>query len=109
MWAPENAPFAVAMNGHQVAALVPTTVLAGQHFETFRSRFDAFPVRVALASRSASAVERRHLEEGVATGDVKVIIGTPALLSKQMQFARLGLIIVEEEHRFGVRHKERLK
>jgi transcription-repair coupling factor (superfamily II helicase) len=63
----------------------------------------------ASPERSASAVERRHLEEGTATGDVKVIIGTHALLSKQMQFARLGLIIVDEEHRFGVRHKERLK
>ncbi len=104
-----RASFAAAMSKFQVAILVPTTVLARQHFETFQARFNGFPVRIALASSLNSASERTTLRSEVARGDIAIVIGTHALLSSNLHFANLGLIVIDEEHRFGVRHKERLK
>ncbi|MFN2556056.1 MAG: transcription-repair coupling factor [Nitriliruptorales bacterium] len=96
-------------DGAQVAVLVPTTLLAQQHYETFRERFAGFPVQVRMLSRFVSPRERREILDGLAAGSVDLVIGTHALLSRTVTFRRLGLVIVDEEQRFGVRHKERLK
>ncbi len=96
-------------DGKQVAVLAPTTVLSFQHFETFKRRFASFPVRVELVSRFRSAKETKVVLEELAAGKVDVLIGTHRLLSKDVEFSDLGLLIVDEEQRFGVRHKERLK
>lgn len=96
-------------NGRQVAMLVPTTVLAKQHFDTFAARFDGLPVEVALLSRFASDADARATLEGLADGTIDVVIGTHRLLNEGVRFARLGLLIIDEEHRFGVGQKERLK
>ncbi|HEX4164419.1 MAG TPA: transcription-repair coupling factor [Bryobacteraceae bacterium] len=96
-------------DGKQVAVLAPTTVLSFQHYETFKRRFASFPVRVELASRFRSTKEVKQSLEDLAAGKVDVLIGTHRLLSKDVEFSDLGLLIVDEEQRFGVRHKERLK
>ncbi len=96
-------------DGKQVAVLAPTTVLALQHFETFRKRLQAFPVRVEMLSRFRSAKEIKATLAELAAGKVDVVIGTHRILSKDVEFSDLGLLVVDEEQRFGVRHKERLK
>lgn len=96
-------------DGAQVAVLVPTTILVQQHLETFRARFSGFPVNVAGLSRFSTAAERKAVKHGLADGTVDIVVGTHALLSATISWKRLGLVIVDEEHRFGVRQKERLK
>jgi transcription-repair coupling factor (superfamily II helicase) len=104
-----RAAFKALGDGKQVAVLAPTTVLSFQHFETFKRRFAPFPVRIELASRFRNAKELKQVMEDVADGKVDVLIGTHRILSKDVKFRDLGLLIVDEEQRFGVRHKERLK
>ncbi len=104
-----RAAFKALGDGRQVAVLVPTTVLAFQHFETFKRRFASFPARIELLSRFRSAKEVKETLADLATGKVDVVIGTHRLLSKDVEFRDLGLMVVDEEQRFGVRHKERLK
>jgi transcription-repair coupling factor (superfamily II helicase) len=104
-----RAAFDAAINGKQVAVVVPTTLLARQHFKTFRDRFRGFPVNVAQASRLVPAAELKATKEGLKTGQIEIVVGTHALLSKTVQFKELGLVIVDEEQHFGVAHKERLK
>lgn len=104
-----RAAFAVAMSGRQVAVVVPTTLLARQHFKSFSERFAGFPVRVAQASRLVSASELKATKQGIADGSVDIVVGTHALLSKSIAFRDLGLLVVDEEQHFGVAHKERLK
>lgn len=104
-----RAAFKAVLDQRQVAILVPTTVLALQHFNTFRDRLKAFPVRVELLSRFRSDKEQKQVLEDLAFGKVDVIIGTHRLLQKDVVFFNLGLLIVDEEQRFGVIHKERLK
>ncbi|MBI4245777.1 MAG: DEAD/DEAH box helicase, partial [Candidatus Rokubacteria bacterium] len=104
-----RAAFKAVAGGAQVAVLVPTTVLAQQHWTTFVDRFSPFPATVELLSRFRSAAEQKAVLEGLRTGSVDVVIATHRLLSKDVAFKNLGLLIVDEEHRFGVAHKERLK
>jgi len=104
-----RAAFKAIMDGKQVALLAPTTVLAFQHFTTFKQRFPAFPVRIQLLSRFRNPKEQKQILEDAATGRTDLIIGTHRLLSKDVVFKDLGLVIVDEEQRFGVSHKERLK
>ncbi|OLB96405.1 MAG: transcription-repair coupling factor [Candidatus Rokubacteria bacterium 13_1_40CM_68_15] len=104
-----RAAFKAVADGTQVAVLVPTTVLAQQHWSTFVDRFGAFPAKVELLSRFRSPVEQKAVVEGLRQGTVDVVIGTHRLLSKDVEFKNLGLLIIDEEHRFGVAHKERLK
>ncbi len=104
-----RAAFKATQDGKQVAVLVPTTVLAGQHFATFGQRFAAFPITVRLLSRFVSAKEQEVTVAGLAAGTVDIVIGTHRLLSKDVAFRDLGLVVVDEEQRFGVAAKERLK
>ncbi len=104
-----RAAFKALGDGKQVAVLAPTTVLAFQHYETFRRRFAAFPVRIEMLSRLRPAKELKAAIEELSTGKVDIVIGTHRLLSKDVEFRDLGILIVDEEQRFGVRHKERLK
>lgn len=104
-----RAAFKAVMDGRQVAVLTPTTVLAYQHFQTFRSRFAAFPVSIELLSRFRSPKEQKEVVGAVASGSVDVVIGTHRILSRDLEFKNLGLLVVDEEQRFGVAHKERLK
>jgi transcription-repair coupling factor (superfamily II helicase) len=104
-----RAAFQVVQSGRQVAVLVPTTILADQHSRTFGDRLADFPVRIRTLSRFESAAEQAAILEEVAAGKVDIVIGTHRLLSPDVRFAGLGLIVVDEEHRFGVKHKERLK
>ncbi|HLW49313.1 MAG TPA: transcription-repair coupling factor [bacterium] len=104
-----RAAFKAVTDGRQVAVLVPTTLLAQQHYTVFRERFAPFPIRVELLSRFRSPAERRVVLEGLRDGTIDVVIGTHALLNKNLTFRALGLVVVDEEQRFGVRHKERLK
>jgi transcription-repair coupling factor (superfamily II helicase) len=104
-----RAAFKAAMDGKQVAVLVPTTVLAQQHLETFRERFKGYPVQIEAISRFRTGREQREILDRVAKGTVEVLIGTHRLLQKDVTFRDLGLLIVDEEQRFGVAHKERLK
>ncbi len=104
-----RAAFKAVCDGKQVAVLAPTTVLAFQHYETFRRRFGAFPARIEMLSRFRSPAERKQTVAELAAGAVDVAIGTHRLLSKDIAFRDLGLLIVDEEQRFGVVHKERLK
>ncbi|MGZ8632107.1 MAG: DEAD/DEAH box helicase, partial [Actinomycetota bacterium] len=104
-----RAAFKTVMDGKQVAVLVPTTLLAEQHFITFSERFAPFPVTVKMLSRFVSHAEQKQIVEDVKAGKVDVVIGTHRLLGKDMSFRDLGLLVVDEEQRFGVAHKERLK
>ncbi|MCX8035598.1 MAG: transcription-repair coupling factor [Candidatus Sumerlaeia bacterium] len=104
-----RAAFKMVQEGRQVAVLVPTTILAQQHFNTFRERFADYDVRIEMLSRFRSAREQREILRRLRLGDVQIIIGTHRLLSKDVEFADLGLLVVDEEHRFGVRAKEKLK
>jgi transcription-repair coupling factor (superfamily II helicase) len=104
-----RAAFKAVQDGKQVAVLTPTTVLAFQHFETFKQRFAQFPIHIEMISRFRSAKEQKDIVERVANGRVDILIGTHRLLSKDLKFQDLGLLVVDEEQRFGVRHKERLK
>ncbi len=104
-----RAAFKAVMDGKQVAVLVPTTVLAQQHHNTFRERLGPFPVNVEVLSRFRSDREQRQVVEGLRAGAVDICIGTHRLIQKDVQFKELGLVIVDEEQRFGVMHKERLK
>jgi transcription-repair coupling factor (superfamily II helicase) len=104
-----RAAFKAVMEGKQVAVLVPTTLLAEQHFITFSERFSPFPVTVRMLSRFVSHDEQRQVVEDVKAGKVDIVIGTHRLLGKDVAFRDLGLLVVDEEQRFGVAHKERLK
>jgi transcription-repair coupling factor (superfamily II helicase) len=104
-----RAAFKAVQDGKQVAVLTPTTVLSFQHFETFKKRFAQFPINVEMISRFRTAKEQKLIVERVETGKVDILIGTHRLLSKDIKFQDLGLLVVDEEQRFGVRHKERLK
>jgi transcription-repair coupling factor (superfamily II helicase) len=104
-----RAAFKAVQDGKQVAVLTPTTILSFQHFETFKKRFAQFPINVEMISRFRTAKEQKIIVERVETGKVDILIGTHRLLSKDIKFQDLGLLIVDEEQRFGVRHKERLK
>ena len=104
-----RAAFIAAMNGKQVAVLAPTTVLAEQHFETFTSRFDGTPIRIESVSRFQSGGTHKGTFQRIATGACDIVIGTHAILTNKICFHDLGLIIIDEEQRFGVRHKEFLK
>jgi transcription-repair coupling factor (superfamily II helicase) len=104
-----RAAFKAVMDGKQVAILAPTTVLAFQHYTTLKDRFTAFPVRIQLLSRFRSPKEQKQILEDLELGRVDVIVGTHRLLSKDVAFKDLGLVVVDEEQRFGVTHKERLK
>ena len=104
-----RAAFKALSDNKQVAVLAPTTVLAFQHYETFKQRFAAFPVKVEMISRFRTAKQIKEILERVAVGKVDILIGTHRLLSKDVKFSDLGLLVVDEEQRFGVRHKERIK
>ncbi|HEY3298327.1 MAG TPA: transcription-repair coupling factor [Armatimonadota bacterium] len=104
-----RAVFKCVNEGKQAAVLCPTTVLAQQHYNTFRERLAAYPVKVDMMSRFKSRAEQKQTVEGLRVGEVDVVIGTHRLLSKDVEFRDLGLLVVDEEHRFGVGHKERLK
>jgi len=104
-----RAAFKAVMDGKQTAILTPTTVLAYQHFDTFRQRFAPFPVKVELLSRFRSTKEQKDVVKRVESGEIDVVIGTHRMLSKDVGFRDLGLVVVDEEQRFGVAHKERLK
>ncbi len=104
-----RAAFSVAMSGRQVALVVPTTLLARQHFRTFSERFKGYPVRVAQASRLVGNKALAQTKQELKDGTLDIVIGTHALLSKSIEFSELGLLIIDEEQHFGVQHKERLK
>jgi transcription-repair coupling factor (superfamily II helicase) len=104
-----RAAFKAVSESKQVAVLTPTTVLAFQHFETFKKRFAAFPARIEMLSRFRNAAEQKEIMADLETGKIDVVIGTHRLLSKDIKFQDLGLLVVDEEQRFGVAHKERLK
>lgn len=104
-----RAAFKSVMEGKQAAVLTPTTILAYQHYDTFRNRFAPFPVKVELLSRFRSAKEQKEVVKRVESGEIDVVIGTHRMLSKDVRFKDLGLVVVDEEQRFGVAHKERLK
>ncbi|KQT32749.1 transcription-repair coupling factor [Sphingomonas sp. Leaf412] len=104
-----RAAFVAAMAGMQVAVICPTTLLARQHYNNFTSRFEGFPINIGRISRLVQAAEAKRVKEGLTDGSIDIVIGTHALLAKAIDFKRLGLVIVDEEQRFGVTHKERLK
>ncbi|RMF21585.1 MAG: transcription-repair coupling factor [Deltaproteobacteria bacterium] len=104
-----RAAYLTVMGGRQVAFLVPTTVLARQHLDTIRARFADYPVEVAMLSRFNTRAENQAIVERLAAGTIDIVVGTHRLLQRDVRFARLGLLVVDEEHRFGVRHKERIK
>jgi transcription-repair coupling factor (superfamily II helicase) len=104
-----RAAFKAVMDGKQVAVLAPTTVLAFQHLKTLKDRFAAFPVRIDMVSRFRSKAEQKQVLEDLAAGKVEIIVGTHRLLSKDVEVRDLGLLVVDEEQRFGVAHKERIK
>ncbi|HET7650762.1 MAG TPA: transcription-repair coupling factor [Gammaproteobacteria bacterium] len=104
-----RASFIAAQAGKQVAVLVPTTLLAQQHYQTFRDRFADWPIRVEVLSRFRTGKQQNEVVRALAEGKVEIVIGTHALLRDEIKFKDLGLVIIDEEHRFGVQHKERLK
>jgi transcription-repair coupling factor (superfamily II helicase) len=104
-----RAAFKVIEDGYQVAVLVPTTVLAEQHAATFRDRFATFPIRVASINRFRTPAQQKEIVRDLGSGQIDLVIGTHRLLSKDINYSRLGLLIVDEEHRFGVTHKEKIK
>jgi transcription-repair coupling factor (superfamily II helicase) len=104
-----RAAFVAVQGGRQVAVLVPTTLLAEQHFANFSDRFADWPVKVESLSRFRNAKEQKAILEGLADGTIDIVVGTHKLLQGNVRFKRLGLVIIDEEHRFGVRHKEQMK
>ena len=104
-----RAAFKVVMDGKQVGVLVPTTILAQQHFNTFRERMADYPINIAMLSRFKTTKEQREIVKGLNEGTIDIVIGTHRLIQKDVEFKDLGLVIIDEEQRFGVRHKERLK
>lgn len=104
-----RAAFKAVQDGKQVAVLVPTTILAAQHFETFIERIEDFPVNVEMMSRFRTAKEMREVRQGLKEGTVDIVVGTHTILSKNVEFKDLGLLVVDEEQRFGVKHKEIIK
>ena len=104
-----RAAFIAVQNGKQVAVLVPTTLLAQQHYQNFRDRFADWPVRVEVMSRFVTPKQLKQIAEELAEGKVDIVIGTHTLLSKELKFKALGLVVIDEEHRFGVRQKEHFK
>ncbi len=104
-----QAAFKAVQSGHQVAVLVPTTLLAQQHYQTFAERYAPYPVRVEVLSRFLTAAQARQVVTATAAGEVDVLIGTHRMLSDDVQFPKLGLLVVDEEQRFGVTHKEAIK
>lgn len=101
--------FKAVMDNHQVAILVPTTVLAQQHFNTFRERMAGYPVTVEMLSRFRTKQQQNEILAQTATGKIDIVVGTHSLLGKDVAFKNLGLLVIDEEHRFGVRHKEKIK
>ncbi len=104
-----RAAFVAAMSGRQVAIVCPTTLLARQHYNNFKARFEGFPIEIGRLSRLVTAGEAKTTRDGLAAGTIDVVVGTHAILAKSVDFKRLGLVVVDEEQRFGVTHKERLK
>ena len=104
-----RAAFVTALNGYQVAVVVPTTLLSRQHYKTFTARFQGLPVKIGQASRLVGTKELAAVKNGVRDGTIDIVIGTHAILGSSMQFSRLGLLVVDEEQNFGVKQKERLK
>lgn len=104
-----RAAFRVAMEGKQVGLLVPTTILAQQHFDTFSARLKNYPVRIDFLSRFKTPQEQKKVVEDLKTGNLDIVVGTHRLLSNDVQFKDLGLLVIDEEHRFGVNHKEKIK
>ena len=104
-----RAAFTVAMGGAQVALIVPTTLLARQHYLSFKERFKGFPIKVKMLSRLVSSKEAKEIKSELKDGSLEIIIGTHALLAKDIEFCNLGLLIIDEEQHFGVQHKEKLK
>ena len=104
-----RAAFKAVQDGMQVAVLVPTTVLAQQHYDIFRGRLAAFPVELEMMSRFRNAPQQKQIVEKLASGEIDIVIGTHRLLSKDIRFKKLGLMIIDEEQRFGVKHKEHFK
>ena len=104
-----RAVFKAIQDGKQAALLVPTTILAQQHYNTMCSRFADFPVKVACLSRFQTTKEREAVKDGLAKGQIDVVVGTHALLAKDVKYKALGLLVIDEEHRFGVNHKEQIK
>ncbi|MGB1443562.1 MAG: transcription-repair coupling factor, partial [Paracoccaceae bacterium] len=104
-----RASFVAAMSGRQVAVIAPTTLLARQHAQSFQERFRGFPIRVRQLSRFVSSKEASLTRQGLADGTIDIVVGTHAVLAKTVKIANLGLLIIDEEQRFGVQHKERLK
>jgi transcription-repair coupling factor (superfamily II helicase) len=104
-----RAAFKAVLDGRQAAVLVPTTVLAQQHYRTFQERLSSFPVRIEMLSRFRSERDQRQVVDDLASGTVDIVIGTHRLLQKDVAFKNLGLVVIDEEQRFGVAHKERLK
>ncbi|QAY79357.1 transcription-repair coupling factor [Sphingosinicella sp. BN140058] len=104
-----RAAFVAAMAGMQVAVVCPTTLLARQHYNNFVERFQGFPIEIGRLSRLVTAKEAKETKDGIAAGQIDIVIGTHAILAKSIEFKNLGLVIVDEEQRFGVTHKERLK
>src|SRR5690606_11422425 len=104
-----RAAFKAVQDGKQVAVLVPTTILAEQHLRSFSERLASFPVRIDSLSRFRTAAEQRDVLARVEKGEIDIVIGTHRLLSPDVKFKDIGLLVVDEEQRFGVKHKERLK
>ena len=104
-----RAAFKAIMDGMQVAFLVPTTVLAQQHYRTFQQRLAGFPVKIGILSRFQSPAQQKATLQEVADGSIDLLVGTHRMLSRDVHFHKLGLLVVDEEQRFGVRHKERIK
>ena len=104
-----RAAFVAAMSGSQVAVVVPTTLLARQHFRTFSARFAGLPIKIGQLSRMVTAKEANEVRRGLTSGAINIVVGTHALLAKSIEFSALGLLVVDEEQHFGVAHKERLK
>ncbi len=104
-----RAAFKAVLDGKQVAVLVPTTVLAFQHYENFLTRFEKWPVRIEMLSRFRTASEQRHIVAELAKGQIDIIVGTHKLLGRDIKYSDLGLLVIDEEHHFGVAHKERIR
>ena len=104
-----RAAFKAIQEGFQVALLVPTTLLVKQHFETFSDRFAPFPIRLGQLSRFSTPKESREVKAALRNGEIEMVIGTHSLITGEVAFKNLGLVIIDEEQRFGVEHKETLK